>query len=611
MIFQKIISLIMALLMTFFGSSVGSLGRFGARIKYRGEYAEVNGALAGTDALDREVPSNAQAFYQKDKTVGVFYFLWQGEDGTPGPYNNQEIVNAHPEAVLSEQAWMAAGGGGLYEWHFWGEPMFGYYVTSDKWVLRKHVQMLTDAGVDYMIFDTTNARPYLDRVRDLIDVWYEFLEQGYKVPQIAFYTAAAPQQTVQAIYDNIYNNAALREKYPRLDELFFQWRGKPLIVSDPVQLTDELNAYFTVKHSQWPNQGKEQDGWPWMEFHRLNTKDAVFSDPDGSNSIMNVSIAQHCASGHFAIASWYGGTDHTRSWHDGLRDTSPDAVQYGYNFQEQWDYALRMNPDTIFVTGWNEWIAQRLEGNELNPILFCDNATWEGSRDAEPMKGGFGDNYYLQLAENVRRFKGSENRVDVGKNITIDINGSFDQWNNPAITAVYKDYENDTADRDHQGFGNVYYKNTTGRNDFTNMKVAHDGKNVYFYAETAEDIKGDDGDNKMVLFLNTNSKKPDWNNYNFAVNLNGEGKISKCLGGWNWEDIADAEVKTEGNKMMLKVPYSALGIDRYLDKLIDLRFKWADNFQPDENGEYTTDTFYCDGDAAPIGRFDYVYSDVA
>ena len=609
-LFQKLISFFMALLTMFFGSSI-SFGNFGMRVRYHGDYADETGALAGTDALGREMPMNRQVSYQDNKTVGVFYFLCNAGDYLSGPYDNQKIVDAHPEAVLSEENWMAAGGGPLWASHFWGEPLFGYYMINDRWVLRKHVQMLADAGVDYVLFDTTNALPYIETARELIDVWYEYLEQGYKVPQIAFYTSAAPLQTDITIYNEIYNNEAMREKYPRLDELFFKWKGKPLIISDPAQLTDELLDYFTVKTSQWPNAEKHENGWPWMEFYRLYTKDAVYSDPDGSNSIMNVSIAQHCASGHFAIASWYGGTDHTRSWHDGLRDTSPDAVQYGYNFQEQWDFALRMNPDTVFVTGWNEWTAMRLEGNDLNPILFCDNATWEGSRDAEPMKGGFGDNYYLQMAENIRRFKGADDRVDVGGKITIDINGSFDQWDDPAITAVYRDYNNDTVDRGHIGFGDLYYTNTTGRNDFTVLKTAHDGKNVYFYAETAEDIQGADGDNKMVLFLNTNSKNKNWNGYDFAVNLAGEGKVSRCLGGWNWEETADVEVKTEGNKMMLKIPYSVLGINRYIDGLIDLRFKWADNFRPDENGEYTADTFYCDGDAAPIGRFDYVYSDVA
>jgi len=32
----------------------------------------------------------------------------------------------------------------------------------------------------------------------------------------------------------------------------------------------------------------------------------------------------------------------------------PKAIAAGLNFQEQWDYALKMDPELIFVTGWNE-----------------------------------------------------------------------------------------------------------------------------------------------------------------------------------------------------------------------------------------------------------------
>jgi hypothetical protein len=38
--------------------------------------------------------------------------------------------------------------------HHWGESAFGYYRSDDPWVLRKHAQMLSDAGVDVI---TTGA----------------------------------------------------------------------------------------------------------------------------------------------------------------------------------------------------------------------------------------------------------------------------------------------------------------------------------------------------------------------------------------------------------------------------------------------------------------------
>ncbi len=38
--------------------------------------------------------------------------------------------------------------GPAHAMHHWGEPYLGYYVSNDEWVIRKHAQMLSDAGVD-------------------------------------------------------------------------------------------------------------------------------------------------------------------------------------------------------------------------------------------------------------------------------------------------------------------------------------------------------------------------------------------------------------------------------------------------------------------------------
>jgi hypothetical protein len=52
--------------------------------------------------------------------------------------------------------------GPLHIPHHWGESLFGYYLTDDEGVLRKHAQMLADAGVDVVVFDVTNQITYRD-----------------------------------------------------------------------------------------------------------------------------------------------------------------------------------------------------------------------------------------------------------------------------------------------------------------------------------------------------------------------------------------------------------------------------------------------------------------
>ena len=47
--------------------------------------------------------------------------------------------------------------------HYWGEPLYGDYLSTDPWVIRRHAQLLSAAGIDTLIFDTTNGGTVDDR----------------------------------------------------------------------------------------------------------------------------------------------------------------------------------------------------------------------------------------------------------------------------------------------------------------------------------------------------------------------------------------------------------------------------------------------------------------
>ncbi len=575
---------------------------------YTGSYSDVDGTYGGFDNLGRYLATDYEAGgVRAGRYVGIFYFLWQGEHGTSGPYDNTKIVANNPSAVGSESAWLASGGGAQGAHHFWGEPLFGYYTSKDTWVMRKHCQMLTDAGVDFICFDATNGFSYTDRVKELIAVWYEYLEQGYDVPKLVFYTNSSSGATMNTIYTNIYANSSLAAKYPRLSELWFNWDGKPLIIGNSADtaLSSAAKSFFRIKANQWPNETKKADGFPWMEFSRLLTTSSVYG-LNGRKEVMNVSIAQHNATIRFSASAWYGGNDRTRSYHNGANDKGSQAYLYGYNFAEQWNYALNQDPEMIFVTGWNEWVAQRQPAASGQPIVFVDCADYNTSRDCEPMRGYYTDNYYIQLIDYIRQYKGTISRVYVGDGTTINMTGSFDQWSASAITAKYTDYRNDTVDRNTKGFGDISYVNTTGRNDIVSAKAAKDANYFYFYVETADTLSPSTDDNWMTLFLSIgNNDNPNWRGYNYAVNLESPKNattayLHQSQGGWKWAKVGTVQMKVEGNKMMVAVPRSAVSAS---DELFHVEFKWADNYT---DGDLWT--FYTDGDTAPYGRLNYVFS---
>ena len=591
------IIVLIGLVFTYLGSILS--GFFGAAKPAEVKTVPVNGSLAAVDALGRETVSAGAS----DKKVGVFYFLWNGEHNLDGPYDVTKIIANDPNAFQSDASWTAAGGGPMGYFHHWSEPLFGYYFQADKWVVRKHCQMLTDAGVDFIVFDATNANPYIARTLDLIDVWYEYYQQGWNVPKIAFYTASYSGTVMNRIYDELYNNPEVRAKYPEIDNLWFKMNGKPMIVGikDDEALRDDVKDYFRIKAKQWPDD-KVRDGFPWMEFSRLGKLTSYYKNSPWDESIMNVSVAQHCDTCCFSSSAWYGSNDHGRSWHNGAKDASENAVLYGYNFDEQWDFAQKLDPDIVFVTGFNEWVAQRLTFRENEPFGFCDNCDEEYSRDFEPSAGVLGDNYYMQFVDRVAGFKGSTAALPAAEEVTIDIGGGFDQWDDETITGVYRDYTNDTVDRDCRGYGDTYYKDTSGRNDIADAKVAHDGEKLYFYVDTAADLTPCTDDNWMQLFVNVSGERA---GYEYIVNRtspeNGKATVERITD-HGYEIVGQAEIRFEGDRLMLSVERSLLGIEAEGS----FCFKWADNCDPAD-----IYSFYTKGDSAPYGRLNWVYSTAA
>ena len=183
---------------------------------------------------------------RKKRYVGLFYFLWLGSDIRGGPYDITRILAQHPNAMqqADDPLW-----GPLLAPHHWGEPLFGYYLTDDAWVLRKHAQMLADAGVDVIIFDVTNQLTYPAYYKALLDVFAQVRKAGGKTPQVAFLCPFGdPGKVVRELFHDLYA--------PGLhSDLWFRWQGKPLLLADPQLLEEgEGNAQQDTPARLLPNQ---------------------------------------------------------------------------------------------------------------------------------------------------------------------------------------------------------------------------------------------------------------------------------------------------------------------------------------------------------------------
>ena len=547
-----------------------------------------------TDGAGRVVPGYAECGGPKpDRWVGIFYWTWHTRNRS-GPNDNTKIL---AQAGSDPVQWPPPG-----DYH-WGEPELGYYVMTDPLVIRKHASMLADAGIDVIIFDTTNPPfTWREEYEALCREYTRMRQGGMRTPAIAF---IAPFGDPRPVTDQLWRDLYQPELWK---DLWFLWEGKPLLLANKEFIKDEVALKFFTFRRPMPDYWQGPSGpeqWSWLETYPQH----VFRNRKGEAEQMSVGVAQNAlpnTPGPAPMSHKAGAMG--RSWHDGKKDERESAVNLGLNFDEQWRRALEVNPKFIFVTGWNEWIAGRYtewsrytDKDCYHPGgLFVDEYTQEFSRDCEPMRGGHGDNYYYQLASWVRRFKGVRPPPKAQPPSRITVDGSFDDWNQ--VQPEYRDTVGDTLHRGHKGYGSLMYTNQTGRNDFVLAKAAYDTKKVYFYVHTLDPITPRTDPNWMLLFIDADrNPATGWNGYDYLVNkevLTDKVTTVKHWDGRAWVTTGKAPYRVSGNALELSIDRKLLGLT---PKNPRFDFHWADNVQNLED----VSEFGVNGDSAPNRRWNY------
>lgn len=601
-----------------------------------------------TDDLGRSLPTYSDVgAARSNKTVGVFYPIWNGSvdsetdnaiiQGVPGPvyydvHDVNQILANNPGAIENDNnsIW------GPFSMHFWGQPLFGYHKSDDRYVIRKYAQMLSDAGVDTIILDASNYDmfqrypqnsirnyTYLTAYLALFDEYKKIRDNGGKTPQVMFmcsFSTSVDALELRQLYADFYGNSTYNTLY---GDLFFKWLGKPLIMADPSSLSTNstdtaIKNYFTFRKPQ-PTQGQPIDPgyWGWL---------SNYPQPMFNGEEMCVSVGQNTRDlggevGMYSVMRDASGNflGRGRSFNNGYEPQSSDplssvyAPNYGMNFSEQWEHAISADPQFIFVDGWNEWLVGKFRNLNIGDVSsyphqyneFCDQFNTEFSRDAAPMIGGYGDNYYYQMCNYIRKYKGVSAPPAISESQTISIDGSFSEWTN--VAPEFRDDMGDSSNRNHPGYdARVTLTNNTWRSDFKLTKVARDINNIYFYVQTVNNISDSNG---MRLFFKTTTTDPNWKGYNYVVNLSGISNtvtnLQKSTGGWNWTTVnSSIQYRVSGNQVELAIPRSSIGLSN-TSVPINVEFKWHDNMQTlgDVN------EFYLNGDAAPNERFNYLYSE--
>lgn len=295
-----------------------------------------------------------------------------------------------------------------------------------------------------------------------------------------------------------------------------------------------------------------------------------------------------------------------------LGKTVKNPTRYGIYFQERWDEALAANPEFLYINDWNEWTAGKYQpggptkktlwlGRE-NPFYFVDQYNMEFNRGIQPMKGGYTDNYYMQMAQNLRKYKGVRPIPEHSGYTKTKIDGKFSDWNKVKIE--FRDTKGDVTHRDAKGYGGLHYTNNSGRNDIITAKVAVNEENVSFFAETASPLTPCTDSNWMLLVIDAdNNSSTGWYGYDFLINKQIKDEETTTLMRYDeskaeWVEVAELPMAYSENKLEISVPRELLGLTG--DAFV-FDFKWSDN-----PAELKNPISFCtDGDAAPNRRFNY------
>jgi hypothetical protein len=623
----------------------------------------------GHDAVGRNLPPySVVGPVKKDhrRVVGIFYITWHSDSAHKGNSSYagdvSRILATDPKARLDAKhpLWSE----GMYHW---GEPEAGYFLSRDEYVIRKDMSMLTDAGVDVLIMDVTNAVRYWDEWETIFSVIEKMKAEGNQVPQFCFWAFNGHVITVvQDLYDRYY-------KAGKYKDLWFIWDDKPLLLyngmpssdangpgvqnpnphydaaaaTDPKHphygdpdytekfykdYTKEVKSFFTLRTmwwGYWEWAGKRyvgtEDNWSFgldMGDKRVAkmTPDELISKHNGQKEEAAVTPGQHPSS--LTGKSWtreagepplneYDLPEPTYVPWLGRKVEHPEG--YGIYFQQRWDEALKGDPQFLYINDWNEWAAGKYQpaGGATTKFMrrdstyfFVDQYNAEFNRCLQPMKGGYADNYYMQMAENIRRYKGLRPIPEIIGLHPIKIDGDFADW--AGVEVEYRDTVGDTFHRDYDGYGGLRYANNTGRNDIITSKVAVDRDMVYFYVETKDALTPHTGANWMLLLIDADQDpNTGWYGYDYLINqrviddkTTTIQRYAPDASGGPWVEVARLRYRYSGKALEMAVPRKLLGLK---GDAFTFDFHWCDN-PTDLKDPISLCT---SGDSAPNRRFNY------
>ena len=281
----------------------------------------------------------------------------------------------------------------IKEWNGPFHPLLGDYKTSDRSVIRKHLEWLRRAGVDVIVYDVCRIQPELT----LFDL------PKQKTLQLIVDELSHQQKETRklklAIWIEKWNSNPTADQYrfgleyirtklaPR--DFYYRFDGKPLVLRylndnapDFSQIDAEYGSDLTLRTIS-PTTG----GAAWGYFY----------SPTASAECMTVNPG---ADGYMESAFISNKLNHQPVDENALRAHGKLVVaarKDGKLFEDELLRARAVNPKLIFISGWNDWAyCMQIEPSREYGFQYVDMAARLLGRSGETSA-------YRQEVEPLRR----------------------------------------------------------------------------------------------------------------------------------------------------------------------------------------------------------------
>lgn len=553
-----------------------------------------------TDSFGRKVADYSEVGAVKEgrREVGMMYWNWHRGQGTTEAKIISEVLAEYPDAVrnAASPAWKGTAN------YYWDEPALGYYSSFDYFVYCRHFEMLSAVGVDCIFMDFSNGgRTFMPTLNVLVKALRDTKARGVDVPRLSLFNWNNPA-TAYTLMTTLYSVGFVENDW---SDIWYMLDGKPLIFStesglvmknqvkkentSSLGLIEEIDDNFTWRVFGGM-ENEDASTWTWIESFPQMQRGGTMEDGRPEFMAVGVSFNQSYVNSGSRIASddYSMGRGYSNVFGE---DYSADGPRTGQYFKEQAAHALKADPHFIYVDGWNEFTAEIQTG-----AYFVDAFTNEDSRDIEPSKGLLKDDYYMLLADFVRKYKGVRPAPVAGEAKTIDISGDLTQWD--TVTPAYYNYSAENRDSE-SGYlvnGSTVKYTTNSGSRVILAKVSRDADKLYFMAQGGEGASLAD----TALYINADrNAATGLEGYNFIIGRNGSSKVEAISADGTYTEVGSAEIVRNGSVMQLSVSRALLG----LSETLDFEFKLVAGTFDDVIELYEKQN------TAPIGRFNYLYTE--